>query len=300
MSDVTLMDLVHSDVFSDIQGFLGLHELFKLRCVSRKFKEYIDQELAKIKVLQLAAHSSGFIDAFRVLADQCCNIENLNLSCNNWLTDDLLLKILKRNTKTLQNVSLNYCENLSSTAIQPIIECRKLKKLNLQSCSWLTGDYHLRSHFPHLLSFDSFTVGCLETIAFHQTELLEFDLGYCRTISERCLIILLNNFRHLRVLSLASVSNVTDNVLFSISKYQTEIVHLNLFGCNLATDRGIGALSLNCKKLESCSVRGCKLITERSLNLLRSRNVHIDVPARTMTNPNNFQMQQPNRLYLQV
>lgn len=144
MSDVTLMDLVHSDVFSDIQGFLGLHELFKLRCVSQKFKEYIDQELAKMKVLQLAAHNSGFIDAFRVLADHCYNIEILNLSCNNWLADDLLLKMLKRNTKTLQNVSfLNYCENLSSTAIQPIIECRKLKKLSVQSCSWLTGDYHL-------------------------------------------------------------------------------------------------------------------------------------------------------------
>lgn len=143
MSDVTLMDLVLSDVFSDIQGFLGLHELFKLRCVSRKFKDYINQELTKIKVLQLAAHSSGFVDAFMVLAGQCCHIEELNLSCNSWLTDDLLLKMLKRNTKTLQNLSLNYCDNVSPTALQPLIECRKLKKLSLQNCSWLTGDCHL-------------------------------------------------------------------------------------------------------------------------------------------------------------
>lgn len=143
MSDVTLMDLVNSDIFSDIQGFLGLHELFKLRCVSREFKKYIDQELTRVKVLQLAAHKSRFMEAFMVLAEQCCQIENLNLNCNSWLTDDLLLKMLKQNTKTLQNLSLNYCDNVSPTALQPLIQCRKLKKLSLQSCSWLTGDYQL-------------------------------------------------------------------------------------------------------------------------------------------------------------
>lgn len=145
--------------------------------------------------------------------------------------------------------------------------------------------------------------GCLETIAFHQTELVELDLSNCMTISERCLIILLNNFRRLQVLSLASVTNVTDNILFNISKYQTEIVHLNLFGCVQATDRGIGALSLNCKKLETLSIRGCRLISERSLALLRSRNVHIDVPKVTV-NTLNYQMLRQirliNKMYLQV
>lgn len=259
MSELNLLDLVYSDNFCDLQDYLNIKDLFSLRCVNTEFQEYIDKELIKLRKIQLPAKDEQVIDAFKVLCDKCRNLETINLNRNDWLTDELLIPLLNKNAKSLVNLSLNNCSNLSSVALHFIINCPKLKKLSLHNCYWLT-------------------VGCLETIAFHQTDLEQLDLTNCKTISERCLIILLNRFRKLRVLSLAAVTSVNDNILFNISKYQNEIVHLNLFSCSLVTDRGIGALSLNCGKLETLSIRGCGNITERSLALLRSRNVRIDLP----------------------
>ncbi|CRK93835.1 CLUMA_CG007362, isoform A [Clunio marinus] len=284
MSEVNLMDLVYSDTFCEIQCFLRISDLFTLRCVSKDLRNYIDNELIKLKRLTVPARNEKAITAFQVVSEKCENLETINLNRNEWLTDECLVKLLNKNSKTLVNLSLNNCVNLTSIVLQPvIISCRKLKKLSLQSCYWLT-------------------IGCLETIAFHRTDLENLDLSKCKMISERCLIVILNNFRKLKTLSLASVTNVNDNVLFNISKRLTEIEHLNLFGCLLVTDRGIGALSLNCKKLETLSIRGCGDVTERSLNLLRSRNVHIDIPR----NPinlfiNNLQrMDRNDYMYLQV
>lgn len=265
MSEVTLLDLIFSDTFCDIQKFLSIKDLFTLRCVSTDFLNYIDIELKKLKNLQLPSQDDQAINPFRVLCNKCRMLETINLSNNKWLTDDLVEMILDRNAETLIKVNLNKCSSLTATVVQPvIIKGTKLRKISLQDCSWLT-------------------VGCLEAIAFHQTQLEELDLSNCKMISEQCLIVLLSNFRQLKMLALASVPSVSDNVLFTLSKFQTKIQHLNLFSCSLITDRGIGALSLNCKKLETLSIRGCGKITDRSLELLRARNVRIDVPKNNNT-----------------
>lgn len=142
MTEVTLLDLVGADMFCEIQAYLGLEEFFNLRCVSKDFQRYIDRELAKKKVIQLPSQDKRIINAFRVLCDKCCSVEKLNLSRSSWLTNELLLPMLAKNTETLQSLSLNYCENLSSTALQPvIIECKKLRKLSLQNSLWLTGEH---------------------------------------------------------------------------------------------------------------------------------------------------------------
>lgn len=283
MSEVTLLDLMFSDLFCEIQDYLSIYDLFNLRCVCSDFRSYIDKELRTKKTLKLQSQDERAEESFKVLSDKCCSLEIINLSRNVWLRDDMLMPMLDKNAKSIVSLNLNECTNLTSVALQPvIIGCKNIRKLSLQNFN--------------------LTVGCLETFAFHQTNLQELDLGNCRMISERSIILLLNNFTQLRTLSLASVANVNDNVLFNISKYETEIVNLNLFSCALITDRGIGALSLNCKKLESLSIRGCRNITERSLTLLRSRNVHIDVP-RTGTNQFiNFiwGFEQINPYYLQV
>lgn len=275
MEELNLLDLVYSDTFCEIQNYLDIKDLFSLRCVNTELRQYIDKELIKLKKLQIPAKSEKFIDAYKILSGNCCKIEQINLNRNDWLTDELLIPLLSKNSRTLTSLRLNDCLSITSVALHFIIDCVKLKKLSLHNCYWLTD-------------------GCLETIAFHQGEKLEeLDLTNCLTISENCIIILLNRFRKLRVLSLASVANVNDNVLFSISKYQNEIVHLNLFSCKSVTDRGIGALSLNCKKLEALSIRGCGNITEGALAPLRSRNVSIDIPR----NPSNIfinQYQQNN------
>lgn len=196
-----------------------------------------------------------------MLCERCHLLETVNLSGNFWLSDELLSELIKNNAKSIRSLNLNKCSALTANVQSVIIQCVSLKKLRLQGCNWLT-------------------TGCLEALALHHSELEELDLSYCSVISNPCLIVLLTNFRKLRRLALAAVSSADDHVLFTISKYQTEIQHLNLFDCPKITDRGIGALSLNCKKLETLSIKGCEHITERSLELLRARSVHIDVPKK--------------------
>jgi hypothetical protein len=263
MEGVNLLHLVYNDTFCDIQKYLDIKDLFNLRCTCVTFRDYIDVELSKLKKMILPKSHESIMTSFEVMCDKCSSLKVLNLNHNDWLTDEILSKILRKNSKTLKSLSLNSCNNLSSVGLQPaIIDCKQLRKLSLHSCYWLT-------------------VGCIEAIAFHHENLEDLDLSSC-LISERCLVILLNKFRNLKVLSLSSIATVNDNVLFNISMFLNVIRHLNLFGCLSITDRGVGALSLNCKNLESLSVRGCINVSERSLNLLRNRNVHIDVPRNSI------------------
>lgn len=277
MEQITLLDLVFSDTFCEVQSFLKIQDFFNLRCVCVDLYNYVNKEITKLKKLVIPKYNEKTINPFKVLCDKCCNLEEINLSQNAWLDNELLSKILSRNSKTLRSLNLRGCPNLTSVALQPvIIECKNLRKLNLHSCLWLTD-------------------GCIEAIAFHHENLEELDLSSC-LISERSLVILLNKFRMLRILSLSSVTTVNDNILFIISRTLKDITLLNLFGCQEITDRGIGALSLNCKSLESISIRGCINVTERSLALLREKNVHIDMPKNVCSFfLENMRRQQMNR-----
>lgn len=235
----------------------------------------------------MAGCDERVIEPLKVLGTLCQNLEVINFARCSWITDDLLIPLLEKNSKTLIEINLSSCDNITQKSLQPIIiESKKLKKLNLSKCFWLT-------------------VGSLEAFVFHHSHVMELDLSYCDMLTERCLHLLLQKFRCLRVLCLASVTCVNDNILFNISKYQTEISHLNLFNCSAITDRGVGALSLNCKCLEVLSVRGCPQITDRSLNLLRAKNVHIDVarshlPVQLVQLNNDFNVAARQMFYLQV
>lgn len=136
------------------------------------------------------------MEPLRVLGTLCNRLEYLNFARCIWLTDDLLIPLLENNSKTLVEINLSGCDSLTEKSIQPIIiESKNLKKVNLSKCSWLT-------------------VGFFEVFIFHHSHVEELDLSGCYMLTERCLNLLLQKFRCLRVLCLASVTCVNDNVLF--------------------------------------------------------------------------------------
>jgi len=303
MTQLNLLDLIYSDIFCEIQKvnsnclikslikkyillqFLSLKDFFNLRCVNATLHHYIDHELEFIKQINYAGQDERAIDAFEVLKERCKHLQIFNISNCQWMTNELLIPILQNNSESLVNINLSYCGHITELSLHPIIiHCKKLKKLILSNCYWLT-------------------IGSFETLIFHHSDIEELDISGCSMISERCLSLLLQKFIKLRILSLASINSVNDNILFAISKYQTEIFHLNLFKCSEITDRGVGALSLNCKKLETISVRGCLKVTDRSLDLLRNRNIHVDVPknaANAFINNFDYARRRLNVFYLQV
>lgn len=169
--------------------------MFQLRSVCSTFRDYVDDEITILKYINLAGCLR--FEPFRILGTICRNIEVLNFARCSWLTDDLLIPLLEKNSKSLVEINISNCDGLTVKSMQPIIiGSKNLKKLNLSKCFWLT-------------------VGCLEAFVFHHSHVIEeFDLSGCNMLTERCLNLLLQKFRWLRVLCLASITCVNDNVLF--------------------------------------------------------------------------------------
>ena len=109
------------------------------------------------------------------------------------------------------------------------------------------------------------------------TQLNELDLKSCPMLNYRSIEVLLRNLVNLRVLSLASNDFVDDDILRIIAEYQKQLLHLNLFGCNSITDRGIVNIVKNCKELKTISIRKCHTLTEKSIILLRDSNIQHDI-----------------------
>lgn len=124
-----------------------------------------------------------------------------------------------------------------------------------------------------------FTSGAIETLAFHHSLIEELDLSYSNVIQERSVILAIQKFRNLKVLSLAHVPTIGDRTVCAIAKFSIDLRHLNLIGCNEVTDQGVRALALKHSSLESLMVRGCSKVTETGLAPLRAQgHIHIDLP----------------------
>lgn len=262
---VNLVDLVESDIFNHIQKFLKLKDLFNLRCVNLLFKNYIDLELKKVKILSIPNAHASMRNAFPVFLEHYKQLKEINLSKNKWIDDQLLTPLLANNHSTLVTLNLNGCVNIINAAcIQPvIISCKKLRSLSLQRCSWLT-------------------LGSIEALSFHQDSLTSLDLAHCETISERCLAVLFSKFSFIEILNISHMRWINDNTLKSIAFLLKHLKMLNISNCPMVTDEGIRVLSSSCVKLETISVSGCTKITERSLTLLKSRNINVDKPQSIM------------------
>lgn len=109
------------------------------------------------------------------------------------------------------------------------------------------------------------------------TQLTELDIKSCPMLNYKSINVLLKNLVNLHTLSLASNDFIDDDVLKIIARHQKQIVHLNLFGCNSITDRGILNIVNNCKNLKTISIRKCFTLTEKSIILLRDNKIQHDI-----------------------
>lgn len=220
-TDITFFNLPWEDVvFTNIIPYLKIKDLFNFRCCSKASKELIDKSMATIKIVNLSGNNSkNIVKIFSLLTSSANGIEVLNLAKCEWLTDDRISAVLKTNPR-ISTLNLNECLNISPLGIHPaIVNCKKLKILKLSKCN--------------------VSVGFIEMIALQQSHLEEVDFSE-NVLSERSIIIFLHRAKRLKILSLAKIDSVGDNVMFTISKSNLNIHHLNIIGCHRITDRGIG------------------------------------------------------------
>lgn len=257
---VTLIHFIERDIFSHVQKYLKLKDLFVLRCVNSIMKNYIDDELRKLKKLIIPNAHESMKNAFPVLLDNCKSLVEINLNKNLWIDDQSLTTLLVNNHSTLVTLKLNGCQNIqNTTCIQPvIISCKKLTTLAI-------------SGWP-------LSIGSIEALAFHHESLTDLDLSYCSSINERCLIILASKFYNIEILNISNINWISDNTLRAAANLLKKLKMINLSYCPLISDAGMALLITLCIKLESVSVRGCIGVTEASVNLLRNHNINVDRP----------------------
>lgn len=138
-------------------------------------------------------------------------------------------------------LNLSYTENITARSLQPVIlHCSNLRILRLVHCSWLTS-------------------GAIEALALHQSCLEEVDFSYCNSVSESSLLIFVKKFRHLKILSLQGIGNVTDKCLLTISRFSFQLEYLNTADCPKVTPIGTQAvkISMNTRKEQTRLNRDC-------------------------------------------
>ena len=75
-------------------------------------------------VVQCMNTLSDYFKLLQVLADNCSNIQDLNLSEAKWIDDELIMPLLQNN-HNITSLDLSGCLGLSSRCLQPtIISCK--------------------------------------------------------------------------------------------------------------------------------------------------------------------------------
>lgn len=168
----------------------------------------------------------GFGDASLTLLSKLCpQLQHVNLSGLNGITDSGLLPLLKNCEAGLVKVNLSGCGNLTDKVISSLTKLHgwTLEVLNLDGCSKVTD-----------LS--------LVAIAENCPLLNDLDISKCRISDFGIAALAQANQFNLQILSVFGCSALTDKSLFALVKLGDSLLGLNLQHCNSISTRSIELL----------------------------------------------------------
>ncbi|KAL4240990.1 F-box/LRR-repeat protein 15 [Mactra antiquata] len=257
---VTLFDVPWDDViFQYILPLLPVQTLFQLRRVSTisllMIKDYFSQT-KEINIARIAGKVTP--KAFQILTCDNESLIRLNLrNSKDWLTDELLIPVLKCNPK-LQLLDLTNCTSVTNAVLQTTASfCTGIQKLLLRDCVWLS---------PEGVTVLGLYCKNLDTI----------DFSGCWNVNDESLTVLVSGCPKLRVIQLAKIYGLTDNSMMVLAKCSRQLYHLNIQGCWRITDDSIRFLAEYGKKLKMLQIRECHQVTEMTLSKLRENGVKMD------------------------
>lgn len=241
MFDRSLCDLLSiTDVALHILPYLGLKELFVLRCANRGIQNCVDNDLlSHVKKLNLCKISAVPPLLISRILPNCVRLQEIQLRNYLPIDDDQLQLLLKANRSSLRKIALTFLHgiNLTAAGVQPILldKCPRLHTLTISKCNWLT-DGSLECFALHL------NRNSLEQAKAHTLRTL--DLSGCNQISSRALNLLLKSrCLHLTSLNLSNLlGSVQDETLQAIainSALGKSIENLNIINCINITGRGL-------------------------------------------------------------
>lgn len=227
-----------TDVALHILEYLGLKDLYILRCVSREIKSGVDHTLipflTKIDLGNKFNLSHIFLES---LLPNCSRLQVLILRNYLPITDSQLHVLLENNRRCLRMILFSNLEgiNLTAACLQPVLldQCPRLHTLQLCNVNWLT-DGSLECLLLHL------NRNAIENEKDHNLRVL--DLSRCMQISSRVLNLFMKSKCQLTTLSLSNLTLAVNNeTLRTIANNSigSSLEHLNIINCKNVTAEGI-------------------------------------------------------------
>uniref|UniRef100_A0A667XNR1 F-box/LRR-repeat protein 15 n=1 Tax=Myripristis murdjan TaxID=586833 RepID=A0A667XNR1_9TELE len=254
-----LLDLPWEDVLvQHILCYLPLRHLVSLQRVSKQFHSLIQVYLAKCRTFDLSQIGPCIPkEAFCSMLKDNKVLQTLSLqNCSDWVTDKELLPVISQNQHLLR-VDMKGCVRLTRHSLVAVsLSCRHLQHLGLAHCEWV----------------DSLS---LRSLADHCGGLQSIDLTACRQLKDDAICYLAKKCHELRSLSVAVNANVTDESVEEVAKNCRGLEQYHFITLDITLY--LETVAEYCPKLQSLKVNHCHNVTESSLDLLRKRNVEIDV-----------------------
>lgn len=247
-------------VFLHIFPHFTIPQLFQFRRVCRFCRDACDSYFAWQRSLDCCQVSSRLTsNAFTLItkSNSCLRLLKLK-NCKNWLSDTVLVEILKRNPR-LYELDLTGCSCLTNATLFTLAEFNPgLKVLKLRECRWVSSD-------------------AITQVSLCCNGLQHVDLTGCWEVMDSCVSSLASCCNGLQTLLLNDCYGVSDNSIRIIANSCPKLTHLGLRGCWRVSNSAVKLIGEYCPYLSVLEVKDCRDISEASLARLRNRGVKVDV-----------------------
>lgn len=259
--ELTFLEIPWEDViFKYIMPCLPLQTKFQMRRVSKQCLEMMTLYFSISRTVNTCRIANKMTaGALSIMTKNNTGLHDLVLrNSKDWLTDPVLIPVLKQNQK-LQRLDISNCSFVTNSSLQVLgVNCKNVRTVCLTDCHWVS-------------------VEGLTVLAFHCVNIESLDLTGCWGITDEAITLLAMQCKKLQYLSLAKIYGLTDYAMSILAREATSIRHLNIRGCWRLSDDSIRILAEYATNLKALEARECRDITENSLYKLRNRGVKIDV-----------------------
>lgn len=172
----------------------------------------------------------------------------------------------------LQQMILNNCPQISNSTISMLCSLvPNLSQLHCRGLSRLTDDsLRMLALMPHLQDLDYSLcrqitdkgLGYLATTN-HSDTLSSLSVYYCRNISDRSIVDLVQRHTMLQTLNVAGCHHFTNDGLVRLATCCKEnLLSLTLTGCIKVSGHGVRTLAMHCRMLKELSLSHCREVDD--------------------------------------
>lgn len=238
-----------------------------------------------VRRINLTNLPSAVDDSILLQMRACTKLERLTIGGCSKLTDLSLVPLLQNNHEIL-SIDMTNLENLSDNTLITLAQnCPKLQGLYASGCKHFTDDSinALAANCPYLKRMKLsgchlLTDSAIRNLIASCPLLVELDLTGCWFMLDETAQLAFTNLPQLREYRLSLNVNITDHTILGLplkASYD-KLRIMDLSGCLLVTDEGIGRLVSVAPRLRNVVLAKCYNITDRGLGHLAKlgRNLH--------------------------